>query len=332
MDMTSRSNIRKIAFHLLRFDLWKADTITNELNTLQRLGDIDDHFRRLWKDPPIELEVQEEWLLSPELHRCQRVFPAPILDLMIGVPRLWLLDPIGASLELLSSGHLQQSQIIAAAIFAHTWAWFGAFIGTFLFFLAIKKSRTKIHARQALFMSMLLLASPVAATSVGTGPHQSAAMTRCSSFLSALHREFAKQLVVSSSSPLLSSTQLTHPQLFTTSQPPYPRTFPPSTLLLTTLWTTTFTVLMYTLLSFKPFTKRFLVFGIIISALGGAVFAKDVPDFVFRYLFLGCNVALMAGALFSRFRGEAQKEEINEVKKGGNREVFDVVVDVEEGN
>jgi len=200
---------------------------------------------------------------------------------------------------------LVQSQVQAAAIFAHISTWFAVLMGTILSFLAMKKSRAKAHTRQAMFLSMLFFSTPAAATSLETSTHSS-----CSSFLSALHHEFTKQLI-----------------LFMTPQPPYPRSFPSSTLLLTTLWATTITVLLYTLLSSKPHIKKFLFGGLLVSALGGAMLAVDIPDLVFRYLFVGIIGALMVGALIGRFWGETKNEWMNGVKKEGYCEVVDVDVE-----
>ena len=56
-------------------------------------------------------------------------------------------------------------------------------------------------------------------------------------------------------------------------------------------------MLLYKFLSSRAHTKTFLLFGIFLSAAAGAVFAKDVPDLVFRYLFLGANAVMISGAL-----------------------------------
>jgi hypothetical protein len=53
----------------------------------------------------------------------------------------------------------------------------------------------------------------------------------------------------------------------------------------------------------KPLTKFFLLIGILGSTLTGAIFAVDVPDFVFRYLSVGTNVALVGSALYYRVQG-----------------------------
>jgi hypothetical protein len=73
--MANQSNIRRIVLCLLRFDLWAADTITDELSALHRLENIDYHFQRMWRGlPPVELQVLDEWLRSPELYHSQPLF------------------------------------------------------------------------------------------------------------------------------------------------------------------------------------------------------------------------------------------------------------------
>jgi hypothetical protein len=52
----------------------------------------------------------------------------------------------------------------------------------------------------------------------------------------------------------------------------------------------------------KPLTKFFLLIGILASTLTGAMFAVDLPDFVFRYLFVGTNVALVGSLWYHRFQ------------------------------
>ena len=79
-------------------------------------------------------------------------------------------------------------------------------------------------------------------------------------------------------------------------------------------------MLLYKFLSSRAHTKTFLLFGIFLSAAAGAVFAKDVPDLVFRYLLLGTNSALIFGLLVASL---ANKEKVE--KKGS-------VVDVEIGD
>jgi hypothetical protein len=67
--MANQSNLRRIVLCLLRFDLWAADTITDELNTQQRLENIDYHFQRMWRGlPPVSLQFLDEWLQTPELY------------------------------------------------------------------------------------------------------------------------------------------------------------------------------------------------------------------------------------------------------------------------
>jgi hypothetical protein len=52
----------------------------------------------------------------------------------------------------------------------------------------------------------------------------------------------------------------------------------------------------------KPLTKFFLLIGILASTLTGAMFAVDLPDLVFRYLFVGTNVALVGSVWYHRFQ------------------------------
>jgi len=73
--MANQPNIRRIVLCLLRFDLWAADTITDELSALHRLENIDYHFQRMWRGlPTVELQVLDEWLRSPELYHNQPLF------------------------------------------------------------------------------------------------------------------------------------------------------------------------------------------------------------------------------------------------------------------
>jgi hypothetical protein len=73
--MANQPNIRRIVLCLLRFDLWAADTITDELSALHRLENIDYHFQRMWRGlPTVELQVLDEWLRSPELYYNQPLF------------------------------------------------------------------------------------------------------------------------------------------------------------------------------------------------------------------------------------------------------------------
>jgi hypothetical protein len=72
--MNNLLNIRRIVLCLLRFDLWAADTIADELNTQQRLENFEYHFQRIWRGlPPVQLKVLDEWLQSPELYHSQPV-------------------------------------------------------------------------------------------------------------------------------------------------------------------------------------------------------------------------------------------------------------------
>jgi hypothetical protein len=74
VPMDNLSSIRRIVLCLLRFDLWAADTIADELNTQQRLENFEYHFQRIWRGlPPVKLKVLEEWLQSPELYHIQPV-------------------------------------------------------------------------------------------------------------------------------------------------------------------------------------------------------------------------------------------------------------------
>jgi hypothetical protein len=116
-------------------------------------------------------------------------------------------------------------------------------------------------------------------------------------------------------------------QLWATPNPPFPRTFPPQTLLIGTLLSTTFTVLLFTLIRTKPFTKHFLLIGLLASSLGGAIFAVDVPDFMFRYVFVGTNLALIGSAFFHRFHRNDQEEKTT--RSGSRSDVEEVKEKVE---
>jgi hypothetical protein len=70
--MDNLSNVRRIVLCLLRFDLWAADTIADELNTQQRLENFEYHFQRFWRGlPPVKLQVLGKWLQAPELYHSQ---------------------------------------------------------------------------------------------------------------------------------------------------------------------------------------------------------------------------------------------------------------------
>lgn len=70
--MANQLHLRRIVLCLLRFDLWAADTITDELDAQHRLREIDYHFQRMWEGlPPVELQVLNEWFKSPELYHSQ---------------------------------------------------------------------------------------------------------------------------------------------------------------------------------------------------------------------------------------------------------------------
>jgi hypothetical protein len=78
---------------------------------------------------------------------------------------------------------------------------------TFFEYLPVSRlPRSRSPVGQALFMSILFGTSPVAATSLGTGMHQSAAMTHCSSIFKALYLESHKVTKVRSSFPPFSQT------------------------------------------------------------------------------------------------------------------------------
>ncbi|PMD45704.1 hypothetical protein L207DRAFT_508503 [Hyaloscypha variabilis F] len=199
----------------------------------------------------------------------------------------------------------------------------GMLIGTLLSSITKRKSRRRIHGQAAL-TSLLLWSSPATATPVGDTLNPAMATKHCSSFLDALHLELNKQLAVSRFlSPLIFSSPLTTlTQLFTTPQPPFPRTFSPSTLLLTTFLTTTTTVLLFSLLYSisKPRTKLSLVSGFLLSSLAGGAFATDIPDLVFRYLFFGINAALICGALVASVLGTStvvERRVVGDVEGGG---------------
>jgi hypothetical protein len=151
-------------------------------------------------------------------------------------------------------------------------------------------------------VSLLLYASPVTATSVGTANHSYGGMNDCASFLDALRHELEE--LSSVRSPFENEIQTnTSTQLFSSPQQPLPRPIPPHTLLLGCFFITAFTAILYTMIRAKPLTKFFLLIGILASMLTGAMFAVDLPDFVFRYLFVGTNITLVGSVWYHRFQG-----------------------------
>jgi hypothetical protein len=205
--------------------------------------------------------------------------------------------------------HFAQLEVNSDAILLHISFWIAVLLGTFFSCLARRKARSRSHAGQALFMSVLLSALPVTAGSVGSSnTHSSLIPHHESSFPETFHLEFNKLIPASPPFPIPSITpfqsinlfplvKTNTPQLFTPPAAPYPRSFLPTTLLLAALLTTTFIALLFSLLRSQYFTKYFLCIGLLVSALSGAVFAKDVPDFVFRYLFFGVNGGLVVAGL-----------------------------------
>ncbi|PMD22472.1 hypothetical protein NA56DRAFT_747744 [Hyaloscypha hepaticicola] len=145
--------------------------------------------------------------------------------------------------------------------------------------LGHRSSRSKCHAGQALIMSFLLWTTPV--TAIATSLDTST-ISPCSSFLDALYLESGKLF-----------------SLFTTPKPPFPRTIPAPTLLLALLLTTSLTVILYTLLRHNTSTKYLLCTSVCLALLLGSVSAVDIPDLVFRYLFLGFGFGLMTSAFES---------------------------------
>jgi len=150
-------------------------------------------------------------------------------------------------------------------------------------------------------VSLLLYASPVTATSVGSANHSYGGMNDYASFLNAPRRELEGLRGVSS--PFENKIQTnTSTQLFSPPQSPLPRSIPPHTLLLGCFLTTAFTAILYTMIRAKPLTKFFLLIGILASTFTGAMFAVDLPDLVFRYLFVGTNFALVGSVWYHRFQ------------------------------
>jgi hypothetical protein len=96
---------------------------------------------------------------------------------------------------------------VSAKIFRTVNVYIQTFKRTFFGYLPVSRlSRSRSPAWQALFMSLLLGTSPVAATSLGTGMHQSAGMPHCSSIFEALYLESHKVAEVRPSFPLFSQT------------------------------------------------------------------------------------------------------------------------------
>jgi hypothetical protein len=112
-----------------------------------------------------------------------------------------------------------------------------------------------------------------------------------------------------------SKYKLTSSQLLKNPQPPFPRAIQPHTLLLGSLVLTTYTVLFYTMTRSK-LTKHFLLVGILISCISGSLFAVDIPDFVFRYLFISTNLMLVAGALYHQFQGRNKYHRLDDFEVG----------------
>jgi hypothetical protein len=158
--------------------------------------------------------------------------------------------------------------------------------------------------------SLLLWAAPVTATSVNTETRSSKTY---SSLIEVLQVEMRQLLTVSPQSQ--SKYKLTSSQLLKTPQPPFPRAIQPHTLLLGSLVLTTYTVLFYTMTHSK-LTKHFLLVGILFSCISGSLFAADVPDFVFRYLFISTNLMLVASALYQHFQGRDRYQRLDDFEVG----------------
>ncbi|KAH8751858.1 hypothetical protein F5882DRAFT_420195 [Hyaloscypha sp. PMI_1271] len=262
---------------------WYCNPLTDRLAKLQvqsfdQLYDAQGTEKTTWRRTHIRnvapLVPRGTELLRPRIRNAENGAQDIILQCFntTDVPCLWL---TGSSPEVAEL--LVHPRVNSAAIVQHISAWFEVLIGTFLTYVAGKKSRTKAHVGHTLFVSMLLWTAPVAATSIGTGTHSSLVPHHGSAFLDGLLNNLTP--------------------LFTTPHPPYPRTFPAPTLLLACLLTTTFTVVLYTLLRSHRFTKYFFLAGLLTSTVCGAIVAVDIPAFVFRYLFFGTNMALIVSAL-----------------------------------
>ncbi|CZR67936.1 uncharacterized protein PAC_17835 [Phialocephala subalpina] len=184
------------------------------------------------------------------------------------------------------------------------YAWITTLTEALLSSVLGKKSRTRVHGSQAMLLSMLLLASPTTAS-----PLVAFTPTPSTSILEALSHELSQICL-----------------LFTTPHAPQPRTIPVRTLLLSSLIATTATTILFTLLRSKPYTKKCLVAGLLGSALLGALFAVDIPDLVFRYLFIGVNGFLVASGALSvyhaRVYGQVERKE-KVVAQGKQAEDFE---------
>ncbi|KAN0112340.1 hypothetical protein V8E51_005291 [Hyaloscypha variabilis] len=153
---------------------------------------------------------------------------------------------------------------------------------------ALKRSGIGIaNCGKAGLLSLLLCTTPVTATSVSTDSPPSGVTNHCHSYLNALRRELNELGALWSHPPS-----------------PLPRTIPPHTLLLGCFLISTFTIVFYAMLRHKLHTKFFLFIGILASSIAGAILAVDVPEFVFRFLFVGVNFALAASVLYPQSRVE----------------------------
>lgn len=190
-------------------------------------------------------------------------------------------------------------------------------------------SRVRHPLGNAMLLSILLYAGPASATPANIDIEPSGGTKHCFSLLTTVRDPVRDLKMVSNSvhnlrccpPAFLLKNNVTDPtsQLWATPQT-LPRTFPPQTLLLGTLLSTTFTVLLFSLIRSKPFTKHFLLIGLLASSLGGAISAVDVPDFVFRYLFVGVNVALVGSLLYHRFDGQVRGEVMRKLRDAGDIE------------
>jgi hypothetical protein len=169
---------------------------------------------------------------------------------------------------------------------------------------ALKRSDIGIaNCGKAGLLSLLLCTTPVTATSVSTGGPPSGVANHCHSYLGALRRELNELGAVSFPFPNEIHTD-TESQLWSHPPSPLPRTIPPHTLLLGCFLISTFTIVFYAMLRHKLHTKFFLFIGILASSIAGAILAVDVPEFVFRFLFVGVNFALAASVLYPQSRVE----------------------------
>jgi hypothetical protein len=70
--------LRKIAQHLFRLDLWAAQTVTEDFTRDERLKNVEPHFKHLWRlDVPPPIDQIEEWLKHPSLYDPQDVMNLP---------------------------------------------------------------------------------------------------------------------------------------------------------------------------------------------------------------------------------------------------------------